>query len=143
MKIIKLFSAAMAVALLNQAAFAHHSTAGIYDESKEVELTGTVKEWKFINPHPTLKIIVSDDKGASQEWDVSYGGSAVTHLKRRGYDATTFKPGEKITVKGFQTLAKDAHGLLMERGTPKRADGTPVVATPAGGGIQGGPPPAQ
>jgi hypothetical protein len=114
-----------ALALLAAAAVAHHSTAGIYQQDVVVELKGKVKEWRFINPHPNLKLEVVDDKGVVHEWDVSYGGSAVSHLKRRGYSATTFKPGETIIVRGHPTILKDAHGLLMETEDPKHEDGTP------------------
>jgi hypothetical protein len=114
-----------ALALVTVAAGAHHSTAGIYQQTVEVQLKGKVKEWRFINPHPVLKIDVADDKGVVHEWDVSFGGSAVAHLKRRGYTAESFKPGDVIIVKGHPTVLKDAHGLLMETGNPTREDGKP------------------
>jgi hypothetical protein len=113
------------LALAATAAGAHHSTAGVYQQDVTVQLKGKVKEWRFINPHPSLKLEVTDDKGVVHEWDVSYGGSAVSHLKKRGYSATTFKPGEIIIVKGHPTILKDVYGLLMESGDPTRADGTP------------------
>ena len=88
---------ALPIAMLTLAAAsagAHHSTAGIYQQDVTVTLKGKVKEWRFINPHPSLKLEVADEKGVVHEWDVSYGGSAVSHMKKRGYSATTFKPGE-------------------------------------------------
>jgi hypothetical protein len=115
----------VALGLVAGAAVAHHSTAGIYEPTLEVQLKGTVKEWRFINPHPSLKIDVVDEKGVTHEWDVSYGGNAVAHLKRRGYSATTFKVGDVILVKGHPTVLKDAYGLLMEMGNPTREDGKP------------------
>jgi hypothetical protein len=114
-----------ALMLVAASAGAHHSTAGIYEQTLEVELKGKVKEWRFINPHPSLKIEVVDDKGVAHEWDVSYGGSAVSHLKRRGYSATTFKVGDVIIVKGHPTLLKDSYGLLIENGNPTRENGKP------------------
>jgi hypothetical protein len=114
-----------ALTLICTTAGAHHSAAGIYDQNVEVVLKGKVKAWRFINPHPSLKLEVVDAKGVVHEWDVSYGGSAVTHLKRRGYSAATFKPGEVIIVKGHPTIRKDAYGLLMEMVNPTREDGTP------------------
>lgn len=113
-----------ALTLVAVTAWAHHSTAGIYQDDVEVELKGTVKAWRFINPHPSLKLEVADENGVVHEWDVSYGGSAVAHLKRRGYTADTFKPGDIIIVKGHPTVLKDAHGLLIEGGDPARLDGT-------------------
>ena len=111
--------------LVATTAGAHHSTAGIYDQKVEVEVKGKVKQWRFANPHPLLKIEVVDAKGVVQEWDVSYGGSAVSHLKKRGYSAQTFKPGDVVIVKGHPTILKDAHGLLIETSNPTREDGTP------------------
>jgi hypothetical protein len=49
----------------------------------------------------------------------------VAHLKRRGYSATTFKPGDVIIVKGHPTILKDAYGLLIEGSDPTHEDGTP------------------
>jgi hypothetical protein len=114
-----------ALTLIATAAWAHHSTAGIYQQDVEVELKGKVKEWRFINPHPSLKLEVADDKGVVHEWDISYGGSAVAHLKRRGYNADTFKPGDIIIVKGHPTVLEGVYGLLIEAGNPTREDGTP------------------
>lgn len=104
---------------------AHHSTAGIYQQDVEVQLKGKVTSWRFINPHPSLKLEVADEKGVVHEWDVSYGGSAVAHLKRRGYSAETFKPGDVVIVKGHPTVLRDAYGLLIEGSDPLHEDGTP------------------
>lgn len=106
---------------------AHHSTQGIYNEDEIVELTGTVKQWRLINPHPSLLIEITTPDGEVQEWDVSYGGAAVTHLRRRGYTEETFKPGDVIVVRGYAAKVQTAHGLLI-RSDPTREDGSPVVA---------------
>ena len=117
-----------AIALAAQA-YAHHSTRGIYSESDELELTGTVKEWAFINPHPYLTLTAAGEDGVMHDWDISYGGAAVVHLQRQGYAKDTFKVGETVTVKGHPALKAGVHGLLMEGGgsIPTREDGTPVV----------------
>lgn len=133
MKFVNTLCASLTLSITAAAAFAHHSTNGIYDETKELELTGKVISWKFINPHPTLKLEVIGADGKAEEWDLSYGGSAVTHLVRRGYSADTFKPGDVIKASGHPALLEGAHGLLMEgTGDPTREDGTPVVTRPAG-----------
>ena len=109
-------------------ASAHHSTAGIYNEDVLVEITGTVREWRFVNPHPSLIIEVTGDDGALQEWDVSYGGAAVTHLRRRGYTPETFRAGDVIVVRGFAAKVDTAFGMLI-RGDPTNPDGSAIVST--------------
>ncbi len=107
--------------------YAHHSTRGIYQD-EAIELTGTVKQWRLINPHPHLILEVEDENGVVREWDVSYGGAAAVHLQRQGYTPDTYKVGEVITFHGKPARAEGVYGLLMEGGkTPTRQDGTPVV----------------
>jgi hypothetical protein len=126
--------AGLMLALGSAWALAHHSTEGIYKEETEVSLTGKVKQWRFINPHPFLVIEVVGEDGVAHDYDVSYGGSAVAHLTRRGYTSSTFQVGETITLRGF--VSKEGYGVLI-RGNPVRADGTPVVDSPAPAGRPG------
>src|SRR5690606_19185693 len=86
-------------ALVSAGLQAHHSTRGIYHQDRELELTGKVVEWRFINPHPYLIIEAEGEDGELHEWDVSFGGAAVVHLTRQGYTAETFKPGDTIKVR--------------------------------------------
>lgn len=114
-------------ALLSAGIHAHHSTRGLYHEDRELELTGTVIQWRFINPHPYLILEAEDEDGTVREWDVSYGGAAVVHLRRQGYTEDTFKPGETIVVRGRPAIAEGAYGVLIQGNHPTRADGTRVV----------------
>jgi hypothetical protein len=117
----------LAGAFLTGTLHAHHSTRGIY-ENEPIKMTGTVKAWRLINPHPQMILEAKDENGVLREWDVSWGGAAAVHLKRQGYTAETFTVGETITLEGNRALAKDVYGLLMEGGGhPTREDGTPVV----------------
>jgi len=112
--------------LLGGAAFAHHSTNGLYNEDEMVEITGRVKEWRFINPHPSLIVEVAGSDGKMQEWDISYGGPAVPQLKRMGYTAETFEIGETIVARGYAAKVATAYGLLIV-GHPTHPDGSPIV----------------
>ena len=125
MKLSKLLLTSLG--LVASMAFAHHSTQGIYDTAVDKKLEGTVKSWKFINPHPSLVLTVKGEDGVEHDWDISYGGSAVAHLKRRGYSAETFKVGDKIIAIGKPALQAGSYGLLMEGGgDPTYADGKPL-----------------
>jgi len=35
------------------AAEAHHSIAGMYDQSRRVTLDGVIAQFQFVNPHPS------------------------------------------------------------------------------------------
>jgi hypothetical protein len=126
MRISKSFAvAALGIGLLTGSAAAHHSTNNIYHEDQTVELTGTVKEWRLVNPHPFLVVEVANEAGVIEEWDVSFGGSAAGPLRRRGYTPETFAIGETIVVRGNPARAEDYHGVLV-RGNLTRQDGTPI-----------------
>lgn len=117
-----------AIAALGFGAFitpglAHHSTNNIYDEERVVEITGVVKQWRFVNPHPYLILEVTGPDGQTNEWNVSFGGSAVTHLSRRGYTGDTFTPGDVVVIEGNPARADGAYGILIQ-GDPTREDGS-------------------
>jgi len=74
---------------------AHHSAA-MFDDTRVVELKGVVKELQWTNPHIWLQIIV-EEQGKKTEWSVE--GGSPNSLSRQGWRATTFKPGELVTVR--------------------------------------------
>ena len=75
---------------------AHHSGAG-FNSDKVIELTGTIKEFQFTNPHTWIQIIVDDNKGAKTEWSVEWG--SPNSLGRQGIRPSTFPPGAKVTIR--------------------------------------------
>ena len=77
--------------------FAHHGGAA-YDNANPLTLTGTVKEFHFIQPHPLIALEVKDDKGNVVEWSVEM--TAPNHLVRYGWNGKKLKPGDEITVTG-------------------------------------------
>lgn len=101
---------------------AHHSTASVYDPSKEGELTGTLAAIQFVNPHGTLTLTVTNDDGSTTDWVFSTGSAtalASRGITKVGPNALTI--GEELTVT-FQPARNGAPlgGFL----TAKRADGT-------------------
>lgn len=88
-----LFAAASLLAAMP--AIAHHSAA-MFDDTKVLELRGTVKELQWTNPHVWLQIVV-EEKGARTEWSIE--GGSPNSLSRNGWRSTTFKPGDIVTVR--------------------------------------------
>ena len=86
----------VALAWLAVPATAHHSGAG-FDQSKVVEITGTIKEFQFKNPHTWIQVDVDDPAKGKVEWSVEWG--SPNQLGRQGYRPSTFPPGEKVTIR--------------------------------------------
>ena len=78
-----------------QPAMAHHSGAG-FDADKVSEITGTVKEFQFKNPHTWIQVIVEDAKGQKTEWSLEWGSPNM--LGRQGYRPSTF-PGRSHPIR--------------------------------------------
>jgi hypothetical protein len=97
----------------------------MYDESRTIEVSGKVLEWRFVNPHPTLIVEVTGGDGKTEPWDLSFGGMAVSHMKRQGYTPQTFKAGEVIKARGNPARTATARGLLV-RGGITRQDGSAI-----------------
>jgi Family of unknown function (DUF6152) len=95
----KLMLGALGVAALFasiQPAIAHHSGAE-FDSEKTVEITGTIKEFQFKNPHTWIQVVVDNGKGQPVEWSLEWG--APNQLGRQGYRPSTFPPGAKVTMR--------------------------------------------
>ena len=92
--------AALVVAIMAitiPAAMAHHSGVE-FDATRVVELTGTIKEFQFKNPHTWIQVMIPDAKGGpSVEWSLEWG--APNSLGRQGVRPTSFPVGAKIVVR--------------------------------------------
>ena len=86
------------VLFFSVALFAHHG-GGAYDAARPLTLTGTVKEFLFIQPHPLITLEAKDDQGVVTEWSVEM--TAPNHLVRYGWNGKKLKPGDQIIVVGL------------------------------------------
>jgi len=102
-----LVTAVVAVGLLAAVpAFAHHSFAA-FDRTHQLQVTGTVKEWQWTNPHTWLFVTVS--KVGFAPSDYSFQGYNPAELPRFGITRNKFKVGDRVVVTYFPR--KDgAHG---------------------------------
>ena len=101
---------------------AHHSTASIYDPSKEGEVTGKLAALQFVNPHGTITITVENDDGSTTDWVFTTG--SATALARRGITKVgpnALTVGEELTVTFTPARNGAPLGGLRE---VRRADGT-------------------
>lgn len=92
--------------LLPLAAPAHHSFA-IYDSGRQVTIVGTVKEFQWTNPHVWIHVMVKNEQGVEEEWNVEC--TSVNFLARRGWSKQTFKPGDQVSI-NLSPLRDGSHG---------------------------------
>jgi predicted component of type VI protein secretion system len=81
--------------LLASPAHSHHSNVA-YEVTKVITITGVVKEFRWVNPHTWLHLMVDEANGGKVEWQVE--GRAPGVLLRAGWTKASLKPGEKVTV---------------------------------------------
>jgi hypothetical protein len=128
MKLSVVIMIAGLILALTPSAMAHHGEAGLYDETRVIEVRGTVTAWRFVNPHPILRVEVTGEGSEKVQWNVAFGPAAASALRRRGFSPETFKPGDVLILKGHPAVATGAHGLTIrgEGSGVTRDDGTPV-----------------
>jgi Family of unknown function (DUF6152) len=95
MRSLPIILVALSTLCVGGAASAHHSRA-VYDLQKVTTIEGTVKEWKWSNPHTMLVVSVPNAKGATDDW-VLEGGSP-SFLSRQGRTRHDIKVGDKVSV---------------------------------------------
>jgi hypothetical protein len=96
MKVKAVSLIAIAVAAFTAPAIAHHSFA-MFDDSKTVTLSGTVKEFEWVNPHSWLRVMVNDEKtGKPALWALEL--SSPSRLVTMGMHADSVKPGDTVSV---------------------------------------------
>ena len=76
-------------------ALAHHSPA-VFDRTKEVQLVGVVKEFRWSNPHSFIELDVRDANGTVNTWAIEM--NPPSYLVKAGWRATTVKAGDPVTV---------------------------------------------
>jgi len=98
--------AGVAAALLAAPAVAHHSFV-MFDHSKVLYLSGTVKQFDFVNPHAWLHITVVTDKDNTSTWQ--FEGGPPSQLVSLGWSKDHPRVGDKVKV-GFHPLRDGSRG---------------------------------
>jgi len=124
MRISKVLAAGVLSASLASSLSAHHSFAVFFDDTKSLEITGSVTEFKFSNPHAIISLDVKSKDGVVEPWKAET--NAVTLLRRRGWTKDSLKFGDIVTLEGWPS--RDGARYMRMRKLTK-ADGT-VLGTP-------------
>jgi hypothetical protein len=110
-----------ALSLAAATATAHHSAALFYDLEGHAEVSGTVTEFRFANPHAILKLDVVGEDGEIQHWTAETTSPSI--LRRRGWSQQSFTPGEKVRIEGLPS-ADGSYLIRIQRAF--REDGTEI-----------------
>ena len=111
---------AVALTLAGGVAHAHHSFA-MFDMTKEVTVTGTVRQFQWTNPHAYIQLIAKDAQGHDVEYSMEMG--APMYLYARGWRPRSLKAGQRITVT-LNPLRNGRPGGVVK--DVKDADGKPI-----------------
>ena len=79
-------------------AFAHHSEAAEFDQSRPVKLTGTIVKVEWLNPHVWFYVDVKDEQGTVTTWGFSAAPPGA--LMRRGITKDALVIGAVVNVEG-------------------------------------------
>lgn len=101
-------------------AFAHHASTG-FSRNEVREITGTVKEFQFTNPHTWIQVLVEDEAGEVVEWSIEWG--SPNQLGRRGIRPSSFPVGAEVTMRYRPMLSGAPAGGFVGA---KLADGTTI-----------------
>jgi hypothetical protein len=86
---------------------AHHSDTN-YDVTTPFSVTGTIVEFRFINPHIQITLDVTDTDGKVTRWVAQ--GTSPNMLVFRGWSRTSLKAGDKVTLNGNR--AKNGNAVM-------------------------------
>ena len=113
--------------LSSPALLAHHSNA-MYERDKVVDVTGTIREFQWTNPHTFIELTVD---GPTGPYNYTIEGPTPGVLRSQGWKFNTLKAGDKVTVKvhplksgrvggGLVSVTKD--GVTIQAGSATQTD---------------------
>ena len=101
----------------------HHSFRAQYDADIVVEVTGTITEVAWTNPHARFYVAAEDDDGETVTWDFELASPSA--LFRRGWSISSLEPGMQVTVVAYRAR-NGPH--VANTGTITFDDGSRLIA---------------
>jgi hypothetical protein len=113
-----------ALALTASSALGHHSFA-MFDLSQTVAVEGSVKDFRWTNPHVFIQLLVENDSGAEEEWSIEM--TSPEHLARAGWRPETLRPGDHLSLNVHPMRGGVTGGQYLSGSGPSG----PLVGSPA------------
>jgi hypothetical protein len=109
-----------ALVSLAASALAHHSPSAIFDMSKKVNITGTLTEVNWVNPHIVVMLDVKKD-GATEAW--KFESNPPAWFRQVGVSRNDFSKtiGQTVTVESVTAVDGSRYGYMQKITLP---DGT-------------------
>ncbi|MGD8341484.1 MAG: DUF6152 family protein [Gammaproteobacteria bacterium] len=100
---------------------AHHSASAVFDFEAPVEITGTLTEVRWINPHIQITVDPDDKESFSESW--GFESQPPQWYRRVNVSRRVFEDaiGKQVTVLGFKARNGTAYGFVRRMTFP---DGT-------------------
>lgn len=95
MRFIKFLGFFGVLLFISPFASGHHSASGI-DQKGSVTVSGTVKEFRWGNPHSWIELEVVNAEGKTDLWNFEM--NPPLYLIKNGFTRSTLKPGDNIDV---------------------------------------------
>jgi hypothetical protein len=127
----KAFGAALLALFVLATAYGHHASVGI-DRSKTVTVEGSIKEFRWANPHSWIELEVTTN-GKTELWNFEM--LPPSYLVPAGWTRSTIKAGDRVKVTANGFLDGSPGGLFVSITLP---DGKTLGQRGGGGGGAGG-----
>ncbi len=88
----------IATLLASPVGWSHHNFAAHYRQDEVIEISGVVREFRFVNPHVRVYLEVDIEGGETETWMAE--GDASVALRRSGWTEDQLMPGDRITIVG-------------------------------------------
>jgi hypothetical protein len=96
---LKQLTLALGLSTFLTSALAHHGYTAKFDPEQPISISGLVSHLDWSNPHAHI-FMVADINGRQEKWYVEIESPVLLELN--GWDATTLKPGDAISVSGYK-----------------------------------------
>ena len=126
---------AAALLLATASASAHHSFNSFWYMDRTASIEGVVLEVKLVNPHPLMKVEVTEANGQKSIWNIT-GRATGSGILKAGWTAETVPVGTKVKIEGLPSRQEGAKALAAGKIT--KVDSGDVVWFGGGGGIPQG-----
>lgn len=126
---------AAALLLATASASAHHSFNSFWYMDRTASIEGVVLEVKLVNPHPLMKVEVTEANGQKSIWNIT-GRATGSGILKAGWTAETVPVGTKVKIEGLPSRQEGAKALAAGKIT--KMESGDVVWFGGGGGIPQG-----